>query len=201
MKRILIGSTNPSKIAYYQHYLSEFDIEWYILNDLHIQTLSQETGKTTKETAEIKAAYYGQFFDSVICNDSGLYFLDFPLDDPIQPGIFVRRVNNKELTDEEMINYYSHLASIHGGKLLACYIQSYAIYEDGKVTSFDVSSEYSKYFAFYMCDHQLDDYTLGWPIDSLSIDTNLYTQEELDLKRQEYHRCFKEYLITTLKLK
>ena len=65
MKKILIGTTNPSKIKKYQDYLSDFDIEWYTLKDLKIETTPEETGQTPKENAEIKAHYYGQFFDSV----------------------------------------------------------------------------------------------------------------------------------------
>lgn len=59
MKKILIGTTNPSKTKKYQDYLSDFDIEWYTLKDLKIETTPEETGQTPKENAEIKARYYG----------------------------------------------------------------------------------------------------------------------------------------------
>lgn len=201
MKKILIGTTNPSKIKKYQDYLSDYEIEWYTLKDLHIDAIPEENGRSPKENAEIKAKYYGQFFDSVICNDSGLYFLDFPLDDPIQPGLYIRRVNGKELSDEEMIAYYSQLAHQHGGRILAWYVQGVAIYEAGKIYSFLEYDENSRYYAFYMNDHIVDQYTPGWPLDALCSPVGLFDEEVIQLKKKEYDERFREFLITHLKLK
>ena len=36
-----------------------------------------------------------------------------------QPGTHVRRINGKELTDEEMIEHYTNLVKKHGEKLTA----------------------------------------------------------------------------------
>ena len=201
MKKILIGTTNPSKIKKYQDYLSDFDIEWYTLKDLGIETIPEETGLTPKENAEIKARYYGQFFDSVICNDSGLYFLDFPLDAPIQPGLYIRRVEGKELSDEEMIAYYSRLAHQHGGKILASYIQGVAVYEQGELSSFIEYDECNRYYAFYLNDHIVDTYTPGWPLDALYSSTGFFDEEETNLKKQDYDQRFRGFLIDSLKLK
>ena len=201
MKKILIGTTNPSKIKKYQDYLSDFDIEWYTLKDLKIETTPEETGQTPKENAEIKARYYGQFFDSVICNDSGLYFLDFPLDDPVQPGLYIRRVHGKELSDEEMIDYYSQLACQHGGKILASYVQGVAVYEQGVISSFMEYDEFNRYYAFYLTDHIVDTYTPGWPLDSLHSSTDFFSEEETRLKKQEYDERFHQFLVRSLKLK
>lgn len=201
MKKILIGTTNPSKIKKYQDYLSDFDIEWYTLKDLGIETIPEETGLTPKENAEIKARYYGQFFDSVICNDSGLYFLDFPLDAPIQPGLYIRRVEGKELSDEEMIAYYSQLAHQHGGKILASYIQGVAVYEQGELSSFVEYDEFNRYYAFYLNDHIVDTYTPGWPLDALYSSTGFFDEEETNLKKQDYDQRFRRFLVDSLKLK
>lgn len=35
---------------------------------------SEESGATPEDNALIKARFYGQYFDVVICNDFGLYF-------------------------------------------------------------------------------------------------------------------------------
>lgn len=51
--------------------------------------------------------------------DSGLYFDE--LDEKEQPGLYVRRVGGKELTDDEMIAYYAALARRHGEKITGQY--------------------------------------------------------------------------------
>ena len=44
--------------------------------------------------------------------DDNLYLEGIPKEK--QPGMYVRRVNGKRLTDEEMIEYYSKLAHDYG---------------------------------------------------------------------------------------
>ena len=52
-----------------------------------------------------KAKFYGQYFEVVICNDSGLYFEELALDDVRQPGLNVRTpMQMDRLSDEEMID-------------------------------------------------------------------------------------------------
>ena len=43
------------------------------------------------------------------------------LPEALQPGVHVRRVGDRSLTDEEMTAYYSPLAHQHGGRLIAQY--------------------------------------------------------------------------------
>ena len=51
--------------------------------------------------------------------DSGLYFDELKKEE--QPGIHVRRVNGKELSDDEMIGYYASVAEKYGGKITGRY--------------------------------------------------------------------------------
>ena len=100
--KVLIGTTNPSKIPRFEGFLTGCDVEFYTLNDLNITGEPEEVGRTPIENAEIKARYYGQFFDRVICNDSGLYFDCLPLDDLRQPGLNIRTPQGRErMNDEE----------------------------------------------------------------------------------------------------
>ncbi len=85
-----------------------------------------ESGNNPLENAKIKAlAYYQALheqtdFDYPLFScDSGLYIDG--LIEKEQPGVHVRRVGNKNLTDEEMIAYYSSLAGRLGGKATARY--------------------------------------------------------------------------------
>ena len=83
--KVLMGSTNPSKIEYYTKLLAAYPVTVLSLTDLNITSEPEEGGKTPEENAVIKAKYYGKFFETVICNDSGLYLDAFPIDDSRQP--------------------------------------------------------------------------------------------------------------------
>ena len=62
-------------------------------------------GRFEEENAIAKAKFYGQYFEVVICNDSGLYFEELALDDVRQPGLNVRTpMQMDRLSDEEMID-------------------------------------------------------------------------------------------------
>lgn len=109
--RILIGTTNPSKVKLFADMLSGTHTQLFTLADLEIRGEPEETGSTLAENAEIKAAYYARYADNVICMDSGLYLDALPLEDARQPGLHVRTPNGcARLDDEQMIAYYSALA-------------------------------------------------------------------------------------------
>ena len=76
--KVLLGTTNPSKVKRFENLLSGCNIEFLTLKDLDITEEPDEIGNTPEENAILKAKFYGQSFDVVICNDSGLYF-DEPL--------------------------------------------------------------------------------------------------------------------------
>ena len=65
------------------------------------------------ENARQKALCYYDFYRiPVFSCDSGLYFEGLPQE--LQPGIHVRTVGGKYLTDEEMLEYYGGLARKYG---------------------------------------------------------------------------------------
>lgn len=110
MVKVLLGTTNPSKIERFSFLLRVYDIEFLTLNDICVKDEPEETGGTPEENAIIKAAFYGKYFDSVICSDSGLYFKELDTLDKHQPGLKVRTpMGRNRLSDEEMIEYYSRL--------------------------------------------------------------------------------------------
>ena len=99
--RILLGTTNPSKVKRFSDLLKGYDVEFVTLKDLAITDEPEENGTTP----EAKAKFYGQYFEVVICNDSGLYFEELALDDVRQPGLNVRTpMQMDRLSDEEMID-------------------------------------------------------------------------------------------------
>ena len=171
--KVLIGTTNPSKVTRFEEFLPDSGIEFLTLKDLGITAEPAETGASPEENARIKAAFYGQFCDRVICNDSGLYFDSIPMDDPRQPGLNIRAPKGRRLNDEEMIAYYSALISELGGKTLAYYVDGIAVYQNGSIRSY--LDEQGKAAAFYMVDTPSPNRHPGWPLDSLSLNRNTLT--------------------------
>lgn len=184
--KVLIGTTNPSKVKRFSDILSDCDVEFLTLNDFEISEEPEENGRTPEENAAQKALFYGRFFDKVICNDSGLYFEELSLDDPRQPGLNIRSPKGKRLDDEQMVDYYSSLVRSLGGKVLAYYLDGIAVYNNGIISTFMENSETTKASAFYMVDSPSDKRHLGWPLDSVSINrkTGAYFVDKDDAKNK-----------------
>lgn len=171
--KVLLGTTNPAKVTRFEEFLPDCGIEFLTLKDLGIIAEPEETGKTPEENARIKAGFYGQFCDLVICNDSGLYFDGIAMDDPRQPGLNIRAPKGRRLDDGEMIEHYCALVSELGGKILAYYLDGIAVYRDGEIYSF--MDEQGKAAAFYMVDTPSPNRHPGWPLDSISLNRNTLT--------------------------
>ena len=99
--------------------------------------------------------------------DSGLYFDELVEEE--QPGIYVRRVNGKELTDDEMIQYYASLAEKYGGKITGCYRNAiyFILDEEHHYSSMDMSIATEP---FILVTEPHVKRVEGFPLDSLSVD-------------------------------
>lgn len=171
--KVLIGTTNPSKVKRFAEMLKGCGVEFLTLRDISVDSEPDEQGNTPEENAIIKARHYGRYFDRVICNDSGLYFDGLPVDDPRQPGLNIRTPGGRErLDDEAMIKYYAELVGSLGGKVLAFYMDGIAVYNCGKISSFMENSEVTRGSAFYMVDVPSEKRHPGWPLDSISVNRN-----------------------------
>ena len=167
--KILYGTTNKGKLQAMEKSVRQLDIEIIGLNDLNCKLpIIEECGRTPLENAEIKArAYFEAFHMPVFSCDSGLYFDE--LMDEEQPGIHVRRVNGKELNDDEMIQHYSTLAGKYGGKITGRYRNAiyFILDEDHHYSSMDMSIA-TEPFVLVTKPHVKR--VEGFPLDSLSID-------------------------------
>ena len=175
--KVLLGTTNPSKVKRFSNLLEECDIEFITLKDIEITDEPKEDGDTPEENAISKAKFYAQYFDAVICNDSGLYFEELALDDTRQPGLNIRTpMDMHRLSDEEMIEYYTKLIGKLGGKVSAFYLDGIAVYYHGEIYSFMDLEAAQKTGAFYMIDDASPKRFEGWSLDSLSInkETGVY---------------------------
>ena len=173
MTTILVGTSNPSKVRFFQQFIEQEDVRLVTPGELGIGESPEENGRTPVENAVLKAEFYGQYAPCAVCADSGLYFDELPLDDPRQPGLHIRTPQGIRLDDEEMIAYYSQLIHTLGGKVLAYYLDGIAVYRDGKIESF--LDEQGKAAAFYMVDTPSPNRHPGWPLDSLSLNKNTMT--------------------------
>lgn len=209
--RVLIGTTNPSKVKRFEKMLAGYEVSFCTLKDLDITDEPEECGTTPEENAVLKARFYGRYYDYVICNDSGLYFDELPLEDSRQPGLNIRTPEGRRLDDEEMIDYYSKLVHSLGGKVLAYYLDGIAVYNKGQVYSFMENSEATRCSAFYMVDQVSPLRHEGWPLDSISVNRNTgttfvekgdnkYDTTKENIMLGEYRKRLVDFLVKSLQL-
>ncbi len=178
--QILYGTGNPAKLAAMQRRLAGLDMEIIGLKDVEGEIPAvPETGSSPLENARQKAmAYYNAFKRPVFSCDSGLYFENVP--DEVQPGVHVRTINGKSLTDEEMIAYYGGLAEKYGD-LIAQYRNAicFVLDEDHIYEAMEESMASEK-FLITAKPHEIR--KPGFPLDSLSIDmqTGKYYYDNLE---------------------
>ena len=199
--KLLYGTTNKAKITVMENAVRDLGIELISLNDLNCELpVIVENGKTPLENAEIKArAYYEAFRMPVFSCDSGLYFDE--LSDEEQPGIHVRRVNGRELSDEEMTKYYASLARKHGGKLTGRYRNAiyFILDEKSHYSSMDMSIA-TEPFMLVSTPHPKR--VEGFPLDSLSKDMKTgeyyYDLEEREVS-SNVEEGLKDFFVNVLK--
>lgn len=166
--KLLYGTGNPAKLNAMKRRLSGFDLEIIGLRDLHKNIPSvPEDGNTPLENAKQKAlAYYQAFHIPVFSCDSGLYIDGIPKEE--QPGVHVRTIHGKYLTDEEMMEHYAGLA-LKYGDLTARYRNAIClVMDENHIYEAMEKSMESEPFIITSRPHMMR--KRGFPIDSLSID-------------------------------
>jgi non-canonical purine NTP pyrophosphatase (RdgB/HAM1 family) len=179
--KVLFATTNPAKIKKYAEKLKENNIEVLTIKDLGINLKPEETGKNAIENAYIKAkAYYDKTKITTIGMDNCLFIEGLP--EEKQPGTHVRRVNGKELNDDEMIEHYSQLVKEYGGKLTAKWVYGIVIYDGKEPKEYSWSKS-----RFCFVDKSCEKRNPGYPLDSISImpECNKYF---LDLTEEDRNR-------------
>ena len=167
--RLLYGTGNAAKLEAMRRRLAELDLEILGLEDMDKEApYVPENGRTPLENARQKAfAYYEAFGIPVFSCDSGLYFQGVP--EEVQPGVHVRTVGGKYLTDEEMLEYYGGLARKYGD-LRARYRNAICLVMDSRhaYESMDDSLA-SSVFLLTAVPHSRIRHS-GFPLDSLSLE-------------------------------
>lgn len=177
-KKLLYATGNTAKLSAMQARLKPLGIEITGLADVkqsspemarRIDTMNMiEDGKTPLENAKKKALAYYQILEIPLFScDSGLYIENIPEDE--QPGVHVRTVHGKCLSDEEMQEYYIGLAKKYGD-LKARYRNAICLIADGThIYSSMEESMASEPFLITSKPHKDGILKKGFPLDCLSI--------------------------------
>lgn len=114
--KLLYGTGNPAKLQGMTEVLASVNVEIIGLSDMDKPAPEvPENGNNPLDNAVEKAMTYYRFYGvPVFSCDSGLYFENVP-EDEFQPGVHVRNINGKRLSDSEMIIYYGLKAGQYGG--------------------------------------------------------------------------------------
>ena len=190
MKEILFATGNKSKAKRFTKGLLANDIKVLTLEDVNINIEVEENGTTAIENALIKARDYAKETNlPVFAMDDTLYLENVPEDK--QPGMYVRRVNGKRLTDEEMIEYYSNLAKEYGtnGLITGRWIYGMALISNGHEYTYTWSKE-----NFYITSIPSNIINPGYPLNTISINiklnkyfTEITEEDKLLIQEDESH--------------
>lgn len=165
MKKIIFATSNQSKLKRFKNGLQLKGIELLSLKDVNIELDVSENGTTVIENALIKAREcFKKAKTASMGMDDSLYLEGVPQDK--KPGLYVRIVNGKTLSDDEMIEHYSNLVKLYGtnGKLNCKWIYGLAVInEKGEENTYTWSKD-----NFYMVDVKSDKINPGYPLNSIS---------------------------------
>lgn len=187
MKKVLFATGNESKAKRFKDGLLRNGIEIITIKDIDEDIEVLEDGKDAVENALIKARAYAKVLDiPVFAMDDSLYIDNIP--DDKQPGLYVRRVNGKRLSDEEMLTYYSNLAHEYGvdGKLTCRWVYGIAVINNEVESTYTWSKD-----DFYIVDKPSDKIDPGYPLNTISINKKLnkyftdMTKEDHDIVKED----------------
>ena len=200
--KVLIATSNKAKMKSYGTPLIKNGIELVSLSDLNIDIDVDENGIDVVENACIKAkAYYELSNIDTFAIDEGLYFED--VEDSIQPGTHVRRVNGKRLNDEEMIDYYLDLVNKYGknGVLRGYFKKAVALIINGELSTCEIKT-YREFI-----NRRSDVVREEYPLASIQyVDrynkykSELTDEENAELKKEEQNEII-EFLLEKLNSK
>lgn len=201
--KLLYGTGNRAKLEPMQRRLAGLGLEIIGLNDMDKEAPQvTENGSTLLENARQKAfAYYNAFGIPVFSCDSGLYFEGVP--DDIQPGVHVRTVNGKYLTDDEMLLYYSGLAKKYGN-LKSMYRSAICLVLDEEhiYEAMDDSLADGPFLITPVPHSRIQH--KGFPLDSLSVDIKtgkyFYDLDEKDQDKTAVKDGFLDFFRSVLNL-
>lgn len=182
MKKLLYATGNSYKIQSMEERLKGLDIEIVTPKDLNINVEVEENGKTVIENALLKAkAYYDIAKIPTIAGDSALYVKEFEE----QPGLYVHRINGKDLTPEETLDYYVQSLKKVGGQSEAYYYTGLVIINGGQVYTKEIKED-TFLFTSKMSDKPSKYDTLSRIRYDIKLKKYICELSEEDMKNRDY---------------
>ncbi|OGZ56629.1 MAG: hypothetical protein A3J04_01775 [Candidatus Ryanbacteria bacterium RIFCSPLOWO2_02_FULL_47_14] len=139
--KILLATNNEGKIERFKCLLKQIDpsIELCTPKEFGIEVIDiEENGKTLAENAELKArAYEGKVNIPILSNDTGFYvqgegLVDTPKRKAL--GETSERTLTKEEIAERLLSFWKGVATKHGGKVDAAWVEAFAVlYPNGNI--------------------------------------------------------------------
>jgi inosine/xanthosine triphosphate pyrophosphatase family protein len=139
--KILLATTNGGKIERFKNLLKDVDkdLEIFTPQDVGIESIEVvENGATLEENALLKAFAYADKTDMpVLANDTGFYvegdgFVDAPKRHAL--GGTDEKTLTKEEISQKLLEFWKGVATKHGGKVNAAWVESFVVVYPNKET-------------------------------------------------------------------
>lgn len=174
MKSLLMGTTNPAKIAQVRDALAPLGIQVEGVADKKMLPEVVEDGATVQENARKKAITYAKALGRTMLSMDNALFLN-GLTPKDQPGIHVRRIGGTlAATDDELLHHGIALVESLGGKATGWWEYGICIADpDGKINETTIRTP--RVFTSKPSEKSV----LGYPLESIQIDpeTGKYISE------------------------
>jgi 8-oxo-dGTP diphosphatase len=198
---LIYATFNDSKLRSMVKMLNGLNINLIGLDSLDIKLEApEENGNSPLLNAVGKAeSYFKQLKRPLFSCDSGLFFDEVEEED--QPGVHIKRVNGRTLSDHEMLEYYGNLAGKYGGRLTAYYKNAICLITEEKVFRYDGEELNSE--KFYIVSKPHATFRKGFPLDSLSVDIKsmkYYYDLDEEGDDSDIIEGFRNFFIRALKL-
>ncbi len=181
--KLIYATKNKSKLNHMSKMLEGTSFEVIGLNEIEKELIEPiEDGITPLENATKKAlGYYNQLKKPVYSTDSALYFEN--VDDEDQPGVFIKRINGKNLKGKDFQKHYIEIAKKYGGLIKAKYMNAICVvFNENKIRQYSEEDIHSE--EFYIVSDPHPYFEEGFPLNSLSvhIETGKYYNDMKDYK-------------------
>lgn len=185
MRKILIASTNPGKIAEIKIGLQELGkqgIRVFTLNDVKVgEKEPVETGRTFQENAFIKAKFYADLTHLPVLSDDGGLIIPYLNN---EPGVKSRRWLGCDATDEELISHTLHNLRGCVGKKRTAYLETCLCFYNPQINKLIYETEKIK---GHIAEKTSGRPTNGYPFRALFI-VDKFNKYYDELTKEEHHQ-------------
>ena len=180
--KIVYATGNPAKFRTMESYLEGTGLGFELVSLEQTGRAfhePEENGRFPLDNARQKAEYYYSVLrQPVFSCDSGLIIEGLSPEE--QPGVHVRTVGGRRLSDPQMTAYYAGIARRFGGKCVARYQNAICLILNDK-EKYEYDGEDISGGRFWLVDKPMRQVEEGFPLDCISVDMNTgkyITQED-----------------------